>query len=101
MAEFIEAAALAQLRDPGLAPTFPKGLPVLLIKKNGALFALENRCPHLGCPLTLGSLDGDVLTCPCHDWRFDIRSGRFLDAPELGLKIYRTRIAEGKIFVEV
>ena len=101
MAEFIETAELAKLKDAGLTPAFPKGLPVLLIKRGGEVFALENRCAHMGCPLALGSLDGDVLTCPCHDWRFDIRDGKFLDAPELSLRTYKTMISEGRIFIEV
>ena len=101
MAEFIEAAVLPELKDQGLTPVFPKGLPVLLIKIGGEVFALENRCAHMGCPLALGGLAGYILTCPCHDWRFDIRDGKFLEAPELRLKSYRTRISGDKIFVEV
>jgi 3-phenylpropionate/trans-cinnamate dioxygenase ferredoxin subunit len=42
----------------------------------------------MACPLLLGTLDGHTLTCACHDWRFDIRTGRFLSAPELGLATY-------------
>ena len=101
MAEFIEAGELGKLKDQGLTPAFPKGLPVLLVKLGGEIFALENRCAHMGCPLALGALDGNILTCPCHNWRFDVRDGKFLDAPELRLKTYRTKISEGRIFIEV
>jgi 3-phenylpropionate/trans-cinnamate dioxygenase ferredoxin subunit len=45
-------------------------------------------------------LDSYILTCPCHDWRFDIRDGRFLDAPELSLKTYPTKTENGKIYID-
>jgi phenylpropionate dioxygenase-like ring-hydroxylating dioxygenase large terminal subunit len=46
--------------------------------------------PHR-VPLFTGTLEGHTLTCPCHDWRFDVRTGRFLEAPELGLAVYPTK----------
>lgn len=95
----LEAADLEKLIDGRLSPACPKGLPVLLIKKGSDVFALENRCAHLGCPLAAGTLDGYTLQCPCHDWRFDVRDGRFLDAPELRLKTYAVTIRDGKVFI--
>ena len=46
-------------------------------------------------------LSGHTLSCSCHDWRFDIRTGRFLDAAELGLAVYPTKSEEGKLFVSL
>ena len=90
------------LREQGMAAVFPKGLPVLLIKKAaGEIYAFANKCPHMGCPLNRGHLDGYVLQCPCHDWRFDIRTGVFTDAAELSLRTYEWRIAEGRIFIKL
>ena len=100
MTELLEVAELAKLAEGRLTPAWPKGLPVLLVKTGGKVFALENRCAHLGCPLAAGSLDGHTLTCPCHDWRFDVRDGTFLDAPELRLKTYAVTIKAEKIFIE-
>ncbi len=42
-----------------------------------------------------------MITCPCHDWRFDIRSGVFLDAEELSIATYRVKSEEGKVLVEL
>ena len=80
---------------------YPKGLAVLLIKLEGELFAIANKCAHMGCPLEAGRLDGFTLTCPCHDWRFDIRDGEFLDAPELTVPTYAVRVEEGKVLVRL
>ena len=88
------------LRDDWPTPVYPKGVGILLVKKGAAVHAVRNACAHMGCPLEAGKIEGDVLTCPCHDWRFDIRSGAMVDAPELGLPTYRTRVDGGKVLVE-
>ncbi len=100
MTELLEAAELEKLEEGRLRPAWPRGLPVLLVKTGGAVYALENRCAHMGCPLAAGSLDGYTLQCPCHDWRFDVRDGSFLDAPELRLRTYAVVIQDGKVFIK-
>lgn len=102
MAEgWVDTADLDKLREGALTPVFPRGLPVLLIRKGAELYALENRCAHMGCPLALGRLDGYSLTCPCHDWTFDIRGGALAAAPEISLKTYPVRENGGKVLVRI
>ena len=52
---------------------------MLLCWHEGQIFALDNRCPHMGFPLSKGSLDAGLLTCPWHHARFDLRSGCTFD----------------------
>ena len=93
-----EEALLGQ----GMVPVFPKGLPILLILKTaGEIHAVENKCPHMGCPLHRGRLNGYILQCACHDWQFDIRSGVFTDAPEIRLRCYEWKIADGYICIKM
>jgi len=69
---------------------------------SGALSMLFQACArNMACPLFTGKLEGYIITCPCHDWRFDIRTGKFLDAPELGLVIYSTKSEDGKLFINL
>lgn len=89
----------AALPEGALAPVYPLGVHVIVARVAGALYALSGKCAHMACPLSGALLQGHVLTCPCHDWRYDVRSGRFLDAPELGLAVYSVRSEEGKLFV--
>ncbi|MBV9359631.1 MAG: Rieske 2Fe-2S domain-containing protein [Chloroflexi bacterium] len=42
---------------------------------DGSFFAVDNNCPHNGGPLAKGALEGRVLTCPWHGWRWDVASG--------------------------
>jgi len=101
MNEELEAAELAKIPEGRPYAVFPRGLPVLLVRRGAEVYALENRCAHMGCPLAAGTLDGYVLTCPCHDWRFDVRDGRFLDAPELGVRTYAASLRAGRVFVRI
>ncbi len=84
-----------------MATAFPKGLPVLLIKKEGQIFAVSNKCAHMACALSGGSLFGFMLKCPCHDWLYDIRTGEFFNAPEIRLPVFESKVEDGKIFINV
>ncbi|WP_228074528.1 Rieske 2Fe-2S domain-containing protein [Cellulosimicrobium cellulans] len=57
-------------------------------------WTVQRSCPHLGADLaTVGRLDGHVLTCTLHDWRFDLRTGTCLTSE--GVRISARRTAEG------
>ncbi len=79
----------------------PKGLPVLLIKKAGEIYAISNKCPHMACALAGGTLKDYTIKCPCHDWKFDIRTGEFLDAKEIKIPVYEWKLSDGKILIKI
>ncbi len=78
-----------------------EGTPVLFIKQEGKLFVIDNRCPHMACGFSGGTLDGLVIVCPCHDWRFDLITGAYEDASMFRLTKYDWRIKSGKIWVKL
>jgi nitrite reductase/ring-hydroxylating ferredoxin subunit len=89
------------LPEGKMVPVYPKGLNVVLARVGGVVYAVSGKCAHMACPLFTGKLDGYTITCPCHDWRFDVRTGKFLDAPELGLANYSLKSEDGKVFVNL
>ena len=76
---FFRAASLADLQAKGMIIVAGPGRPVLLCWSEGRVFALDNRCPHMGFPLSKGSLETGVLTCHWHHAQFDITSGCTFD----------------------
>jgi len=62
------------------------GVPILLLRQQEKIIALQDRCPHRGAPLSAGKLDGDVLRCAYHGWRFN-GSGECIAIPGLTKKI--------------
>ena len=90
-----------KLPDNSIQAVFPKGIPILLIKRKGKIHAISNKCAHMACTLAGGYLDGYTIKCPCHDWKFDIRTGEFLNAKEIKIPTYELRLSEKKVFVKV
>ena len=100
-ADWIYAMDDTALLEGHMAAAYRKGVNVLLARISGAIYAISGKCAHMGCPLFTGKLEGYTVTCPCHDWRFDVRTGKFLDAAELGLAVYSTKSEAGKVFVNL
>jgi len=99
---WIKVADAGKLADGRPLPVYPLGLGLLLVRvDDAAVYAIANRCAHMACPLEAGDLDGYVLTCPCHDWRFDVRTGAFVDAPEIAVPTYRVRLEDDAVYVDV
>jgi nitrite reductase/ring-hydroxylating ferredoxin subunit len=75
----IDAGSWLELRDRGFIITKLAGLPVLVVHSEGEVFAVEDRCPHLGFPLHRGTVESGMVTCHWHHARFDLSSGCALD----------------------
>ena len=72
--------------------------PVLLVRADGSLYALHDRCSHRGCSLADGQLDGLELVCACHGSRFDLRDGSVKQGPATAPQpAFETREREGRI----
>lgn len=98
---WVPVVSEAQVPEGGYVAVFPQGLGVLIARVDGELFAVANKCAHMGCPLEGGKLRGPILTCPCHDWRFNIRDGSFVTAKELSIRTFSTRVEDGTVHVLV
>jgi len=59
-------------------------LDILLAQTPEGIVATDDRCPHMSAPLSIGELDGCVVTCPLHEGRFDLRTGDTVQMPTTG-----------------
>ena len=57
------------------------GKEVLIANHDGKVYALCDRCSHMNAPLSMGSLNGKVVTCPMHAAKFDVTTGKKLAEP--------------------
>jgi nitrite reductase/ring-hydroxylating ferredoxin subunit len=71
--------ALANLHDDELRVFSVAGLSILLIQRDGQLFAIENKCGHFGIPLENGTLEGRSIRCRQHGAQFDLATGAVLN----------------------
>lgn len=59
-------------------------LDILIAHTPEGLVAVDDRCPHMAAPLSVGQLDGCVVACPLHEGRFDLRTGDVVQMPTTG-----------------
>jgi nitrite reductase/ring-hydroxylating ferredoxin subunit len=77
--QFALAGSLEELKAKGRLVVHGGHRPILVIYDHGRVFALDNRCPHMGFPLERGSVEDGILTCHWHHARFDLESGCTFD----------------------
>jgi 3-phenylpropionate/trans-cinnamate dioxygenase ferredoxin subunit len=75
---FVPAIDKAELKDGTMKPVKIAGRAILLARIGAQVFAVSNICPCRGCPLSKGKIDGYIITCPCHGWKFDVQTGKHL-----------------------
>jgi len=75
VSEFTTVASLAEVPENGMKTVQLNGANLLLVRRDGRVYALEDRCSHEEFPLSAGEVTGDQITCALHGARFDLASG--------------------------
>lgn len=97
----IKAGRLDEVRGRGV--TVVKGSPhdIAVFAHDDELFAMDNRCPHLGFPMDRGTVKQGVVTCHWHHWRFDLATGGcFTDGGD-DVRVYPVEVRDGEVWVDV
>jgi nitrite reductase/ring-hydroxylating ferredoxin subunit len=74
-----KVAETGELQDGRALCRTVSGIKLVLIRDQSRVFAIENKCPHLGLPLGRGKIENGQIVCPFHGSRFDIRTGENSD----------------------
>jgi nitrite reductase (NADH) small subunit len=65
------------------------------------VFALNDRCPHKGGPLSQGIVSGNRVTCPLHSWLIDLEKGEAV-VPDAGcVKRHEARVEDGRVLLRL
>jgi nitrite reductase/ring-hydroxylating ferredoxin subunit len=83
-APYRSALPLADIPPGALRRVTFGEMDVLLAHTDQGLCAVDDRCPHMSAPLSIGSLEGCVVACPLHGGRFDLASGDPVQMPTTG-----------------
>ncbi|MCC6620329.1 MAG: Rieske (2Fe-2S) protein [Deltaproteobacteria bacterium] len=98
---WIRAGALADLAPGGARVVSHDGLRIAVFRTaDGALAALDDRCPHEGYPLAKGFVNQGVVTCRWHAFRYDLKTGRCLVGDEHA-RVFPVRVIDDHIEVGV
>ena len=75
-------------------------IPIVLLRRGSRIFALADKCAHLGGPLSEGKLEGTCVRCPWHGSLFSFEDGRAIEGPTaFPQPCFETRVRAGKIEV--
>ncbi|MDA0791816.1 MAG: Rieske (2Fe-2S) protein [Proteobacteria bacterium] len=72
---------------------------IVVFAEGDQCFAVDNRCPHMGFPLSRGSVQDGILTCHWHQARFDLSSGCTFDLWADDVLRFAVRMDQGEIYV--
>jgi nitrite reductase (NADH) small subunit len=78
----------------------PGGDIALFKSTDGAIFALRDKCPHKGGPLSQGIVHGRSVTCPLHNWIIDLESGQAQGADHGCTNVIGLRIEDDRILLD-
>jgi 3-phenylpropionate/trans-cinnamate dioxygenase ferredoxin component len=100
MAEWVRAAALADVPPGTLLGVDVGGRSICLANADEQLYAFRNNCSHKDFPLDTGELEGTVVVCSWHGARFDVASGRALRLPAIKpITTYEVKVEGGDIYI--
>ena len=92
MPEFVNVASVEEI-PPGTGRTVEvHGVWIALFNVDGSFYAVDNTCPHAGGPIGEGHLDGHVVECPWHGWRFNVQTGARPENPAITVACCPVRI---------
>lgn len=100
-ARWLRAARVDDVRRSGGLAAHLDGHAVALFASDGRIYAVDNRCPHMGFPLDRGSVADGILTCHWHHARFDLAGGGTFDQFADDVRSYPVEIRGDDVYVDL
>jgi nitrite reductase (NADH) small subunit len=99
---WVDVAALEDIPHQGAQRVMIGETPIALFaSQDGAVFALIDRCPHKGGPLSQGIVHGRFIACPLHNWSISLETGQ-ARAPDKGCAhILAIELRGGRVMIDV
>ena len=99
-AEYVRVASLSDLESDGQKVVSSDGQPIALFHHEGEVYAVDNRCPHMGFPLTRGTVEEGILTCHWHHARFELEHGDTFDLFADDVQTFPTEIRDDEVYLD-
>jgi nitrite reductase/ring-hydroxylating ferredoxin subunit len=74
----VVVAQTSQIQEGQVLPVKVEDRKILLAKVDGKIYALDNKCPHLGMPIAKGKVCDGAITCPWHGATYSLATGENL-----------------------
>jgi nitrite reductase (NADH) small subunit len=101
MSMFIDIGALSEIPAQGARVVKTRlGCVAVFRTADDRVFATDDRCPHRGGPLSEGIVHGTSVTCPLHNWVFDLNSGQAQGADTGQIATYPAKVENGRVLLD-
>ncbi len=97
----VRIASKAEVAQPGCRVYHVNGHTLALFTSEAGLYAIDNRCPHMGFPLDKGTVRNGILTCHWHHARFDLASGGAFDLFADDVTAYPVTVEGDDVWVDL
>ncbi|MBI2246580.1 MAG: Rieske (2Fe-2S) protein, partial [Armatimonadetes bacterium] len=97
---YVRAARVEEVRAQGRLLVQADGHAIVLFAHENHIYAVDNRCPHMGFPLHRGSLKDGILTCHWHHARFDVTTGGTFDPWADDVRVFPLQVRNGEVWVD-
>jgi nitrite reductase/ring-hydroxylating ferredoxin subunit len=77
------------------------GTKLVVVNVEGHFCAFQDRCPHQGLELSTGRLEGKVLTCAAHEWKYDVTTGAGVNPRGAHLRTCPVKVEGGNLTVDI
>ena len=98
---FVEVAKVSDIKSGSGKVVKANGKELALFNVDGKFHAIDNTCAHRGGPLGEGSLEGNVVTCPWHGWKYDVKTGVSAVQPSIKVQPHKVKVEGDNVLVEV
>ena len=100
-AQYVLAATLPEVRRTGCHVARVGGNTVALFSHGERIYAVENRCPHMGFPLDRGNVKDGILTCHWHHARFDLATGGTFDPWADDVRVFPVDVRGNEVWIDI
>ena len=98
--QYVPVAERSELEDEGRTVVSENGKAIALFYHRGEIHAVDNRCPHMGFPLTRGTVEDGVLTCHWHHARFELEEGDTFDPWADDVQTFPVELRDGTVYLD-
>ncbi len=98
---YVRAATLADVQEKGSLLVHLEKQAIALFYSDEQVYAIDNRCPHMGFPLQGSTCKEGIVTCPWHYARFDLNSGGTFDSWADDVRAFPVEIRDGEVWVNL
>jgi len=99
---FVKVALVKDFEPGKMIGVETEGKEIVIANIDGNYFAIGNRCTHMSCMLSDGSLKGQNVTCSCHGSVFDLKTGNVVKGPAKKTEqVFQVEVEGGQILINV